>query len=448
MRSIILSGVERSLVSSEVNANRESVLVEERSVNISSRGNPAVLLSRTTANQNTRNALRGLVENDMLAEFWTMFSWDPESKWNGLLPRAMRTQLARRTISEAPAHLVRSVPWREMVRQGVRGTPLETLLCSGQRPFSVFGMDVHFDASVARRLRVIRPNMVYANEGSALETFREAKRQGITTILEQSSAYWNWLRNLLMEEAEQNPEFSGLVHNLKAPDDFLERKESELRLADYVFVPSQHILRTLKGVRTEDRVFVVPYGAPEVKPRMRFNLDPGHPLQVLFVGNLGQNKGIGYLLEAVEMLGAQVQLTMVGRRVGSNSKVDEACRRWRWHETLPHSQVLDVMQQADVLVLPSLCDAFGLVVTEALACGLPVIVTPNTGASEIVRDAKDGFIVPIRHAEVIASRLEILFRNRELLVQMSKQAQQTAAENSWTNYRAAWVKAVRSLPWQ
>jgi starch synthase len=115
---------------------------------------------------------------------------------------------------------------------------------------------------------------------------------------------------------------------------------------------------------------------------------------------------------------------------------------------VPHSQMLDIMQKSDVLVLPSLSDAFGLVVTEALASGLPVIVTPNTGASEILRDGHEGFVVPVCQAEPIASRLELLHRDRQMLAEMSRHAQATAAENSWENYRANWARALRNLAWQ
>jgi glycosyltransferase involved in cell wall biosynthesis len=168
-------------------------------------------------------------------------------------------------------------------------------------------------------------------------------------------------------------------------------------------------------------------------------------LKVLFVGNLGQHKGIAYLLEAMDLLGGQAELTMVGFRLRPNPRVDEACRRWRWIETLPHGRVMDLMQESDVLVLPSLSDAFGLVVTEALACGLPVIVTPNTGVSEIICDGREGYVVPIRRADIIASRLQTLHADRELLAEMSRRAQLTAAQNSWEHYRANWVRMIRSV---
>jgi len=101
---------------------------------------PAVLLSHPTGNQNLRNALESLTENEMLAEFWTTIAWDRESPWNSLLPAGLRSQLARRSYSGAPKNRVRTVPWREMVRLGAKHLFLESLLCSAERPFSVIGM--------------------------------------------------------------------------------------------------------------------------------------------------------------------------------------------------------------------------------------------------------------------------------------------------------------------
>jgi alpha-maltose-1-phosphate synthase len=424
----------------------ENISSEEKCVDTDrSSGKPSVLLSRTTANQNTRNALRSLVEHEMLAEFWTTFAWDPQSFWNSPLPRRVRTQLARRSIDEAPAYQVRTVPWREAVRLALHGTPLESFLCSGERPFSVIAMSQNFDARVARRFREIRPDIVYAYDGAALETFRESRKHGITTIEEQCSSYWRWARDFFAEEAERTPEFASLLPTLTDPPGHLERKDEELQLADYVFVASKHVQRTLAGVVPDAKVRMIPYAAPAVKPRQHFNRESGAPLKVLFVGNLGQHKGIGYLLAAMDLLGGKAELTMVGRRLRANARVDAACRRWRWFETLPQARVLDLMQESDVLVLPSLSDAFGLVVTEGLACGLPVIVTPNTGASEIIRDGREGYVVPICRADIIACRLEALYSDREMLAEMSRQAQDTAAKNSWERYRANWARMIRSL---
>jgi alpha-maltose-1-phosphate synthase len=409
---------------------------------------PSVLLSHPTGNQNLRNALRSLAENEMLAEFWTTIAWDQDSRWNRLLPSRLRTQLARRAFPEAPRELVKCAPWREVVRLGAQPRLLNSLFCSGERPFSIIGMYRHFDGKVAQRLRAMNLDAVYAYEGGAQQTFREARDLGITTIYELPSSYWHWARKLLREEAERKPEFAALLPSLKDSPGHLAWKDEELRLADYVFVPSQHVRHTLAGVVADDKIRVVNYGAPPVRRQKQVTCDSSRPLKVLFVGLLAQHKGIAYLIEAIDRLGSQVELTLVGRRFQAHSRVDEACSRWRWFESLPHARVLDLMQEADVLVLPSLTEGCALVVLEALACGLPVIVTPNTGSIEFVRDGCEGFIVPIRSSDAIAERLHTLSRDRELLAAMSRNAHATAGKKSWESYRADWADAVRAVTWR
>ena len=405
---------------------------------------PGVLISHPTGNQNVRNALRSLAEREMLAEFWTTIAWDSQSGWNRLLPSGMRALLARRAYTEVPGERVKCVPWREMVRLGARPAWLKDVLTSGERPFSIIGVYRHLDGKIARRVRSLHPDAVYAYEGGALETFREAKRLGITTIHEQPSSYWYWVRRLLTEEAERSPEFAGLLPNLADSTGHLQWKDEELALADYVFVPSEHVRRTLAGAVPEEKIRVVHYGAPAVRRRERISTDPGRPLQVLFVGMLAQHKGIGYLLDAVDRAGSQVELTLVGRRFRPNARVDAALNKWRWFESVPNSRVLDLMQEADVLVLPSLTEGCALVVLEALSCGLPVIVTPNTGSLAFVRDGCEGFVVPICQSDAIADRLRTLFHDRELLAAMSRNAQATAAEKSWESYRANFAETLRT----
>jgi starch synthase len=281
-----------------------------------------------------------------------------------------------------------------------------------------------------------------------LQTFRQAKQRGVLAIYELPSSYWYWEQELLLEEAQRHPEFSGLLPKLKDSQRHMQWKDEELRLADFVFVPSRHVQRTLANVVPNEKIRVVSYGAPPVRQKKQVSLDPNQPLKVLFVGALTQRKGIGYLLDAIDMLGSQVELTIVGKRFSPNPRVDDACNRWRWFETLPHSEILDLMQRADVLVLPSLAEGCALVVPEALACGLPVIVTPNTGSLEYVLDGREGFVVPICSADAVADRLNYLNHDRDRLAEMSARAHATAAKKSWENYRIQWADALRAVAWR
>jgi glycosyltransferase involved in cell wall biosynthesis len=406
--------------------------------------NPAVLISHPTGNQNVRNALRSLVEHHMLAEFWTTVAWNPESKWNRPLPSRLQSQLGRRAFAEAPRERVKCAPSREIVRLGVRSSPLERLLCSGERPFSVIGMYRHFDGRVARRLGEIRVDAVYAYEGGALQTFRQARQQGIITLCELPSGYWYWERDLLREEQLRNPELASVLPKLSDSEEHMREKDEELALADFIVVPSRHVRGTLAGVVPEEKILVVPYGAPPLRARPEGPTTPRRPLRVLFAGSLNQRKGIGYLLKAVEVLGSDVELTLIGQRFAPNGLVDAACSSWRWFQTIPHERVMEIMVESDVLVLPSLSEGFGLVVTEALACGLPVIVTSNVGASDLVRDGREGFVVPVCSAEAVADRLNALNRDRELLTYLSRNAQLTAERQSWEVYRETWAKTVKA----
>jgi len=406
---------------------------------------PGILISHPTGNQNVRNALASLAERGMLAEFWTTVAWNAQSHLNRLLPAGMRALLERRTYAETPSERIKCVPSKEMVRLGAKPAFLNAFLTSGERPFSIIGVYRHFDGKVARRVRSLHPDAVYAYEGGALRTFQEAKRLGVPTLYELPSSHWYWEHRFLSEEAERNPAFAGLLPKLQDSPRHMQWKDEELRLADFVFVASQHVRHTLTGVVPDEKIRVTSYGAPPIRPRKPMPREAKRPLKVLFVGALIQRKGISYLLDAVDRLGAEVELTIVGRRFQPNQRVDEALSRVRWFETMPHGQVLDLMMESDVLVLPSLCEAFGLVVTEAMACGLPVIVTPNVGAADLVSEGHEGFIVPICSSEAIAGRLQTLNRDRDLLVTMSRNAQATAAEKSWESYRRNFAETVGAV---
>jgi glycosyltransferase involved in cell wall biosynthesis len=166
-------------------------------------------------------------------------------------------------------------------------------------------------------------------------------------------------------------------------------------------------------------------------------------LRVLYVGSLGQRKGLSYALDAVQALGTKVTLTLIGRNTSPECvPLVAALERHRWVETLPHSQILEQMHQHDVLVLPSLFEGFALVIGEALSQALPVIATANSGATEVVREGVEGFIVPIRDSQTIAERLQQLAEDRYLLVTMRQACLRRAEEMNWASYEQGLLAVV------
>lgn len=409
-----------------------------------SREHPMVLFAHPTGNQNSRNALRSLVENNMLASFWTTICWDENSRWNRVLPENISGRLNRRSFPEAPAARIHTVPAREALRQLLLSLGLKNAIGVSEKPYSVIGVYRHFDKQVSRWLKKNDVDAVYAFEGAALNTFRAAKEKGIPTIYELPSSYWYWNQRLLKEEMNRSPEYAGLLNTLCDVESHLKWKDEELALADHVIVPSSHVRLTLTGAVEDDRIHVVNYGAPHTERTHPEETNTTSPLRVLYVGALQQRKGIGYLLQAIEVSGLNLQVTLVGMRDATNPKVDEACLRYRWFESLPHDKILKLMSESDILVHPSLSEGCSLVVLEALANNLPVIVTPNSGTLEFVRNGMEGFVVPVCDAKAIAGCLVQLDQDRKLLKNMALQAGLTARMNDWMNYRAKWANAVKA----
>ena len=97
-------------------------------------------------------------------------------------------------------------------------------------------------------------------------------------------------------------------------------------------------------------------------------------------------------------------------------------------------------QWADLFLLPSICEGSATASYEALASGLPIIVTPNTGS--IIQDGEEGFVVPIRSASAIVDRIEMLRKDAELRERMAQKARALAEQNTLDTYAARLISAL------
>jgi alpha-maltose-1-phosphate synthase len=226
----------------------------------------------------------------------------------------------------------------------------------------------------------------------------------------------------------------------------LSRKDEELALAHHILVPSEFVRKTLSAAASISApISVVPYGAPAILPRREPRSTPAGKLKVIFVGALTQRKGLSYLLKAVERCQRSVTLTLIGRKVGESRALNQALRLHRWIPSLPHAEVLEEIRRHDVMVFPSLFEGFGLVLLEAMSQGVPVIATTHSAAPDFLSDGDNGFLVPIRNAEAIGEKLELLLSDRSQLAAISEAALRTAGLHSWRRYREELVAAVRPI---
>lgn len=183
-------------------------------------------------------------------------------------------------------------------------------------------------------------------------------------------------------------------------------------LVDCVLSPSTYVTRTFveRGFKPEQilrNVYPVNLGCfrPATEPRPK-----DRPFTIICTGAPSLRKGTPYLLEAFRLVrrvrpDARLLLT-----APAHPGLKYAMEKFRdlpveWGPVLPHPQLAERLRGADVFALPSLEDGFARTVTDALACGLPAITTPNTGASDLIQPGVNGDVVPIRDAKALAEAL-------------------------------------------
>jgi glycosyltransferase involved in cell wall biosynthesis len=360
-------------------------------------------------------------------------------------------ELGRRVFEELPPSRIITMPWRELVRQiagrcGMHGlTRHETGWASWDAVYRALD---RYTACALRRRRV-RAQLVYAYEDGALETFRESNRQGIPSVYELPSTYWRATHQILREEREIRPAWASTLDALRDSPAKLERKDLELALGDAVVVPSRFVAESLvMAPEQARRIEIFPYGAgpPIDAPVARRSDDD--PLRILFAGTLRQQKGLAYLFEALARFEHPYELSVAGQFPAAPCHALKAALslpNHRWLGTLPHARLLKEMAQNHVFIFPSLADGFGLVVTEALSAGLPVITTAHTCGPDIMTDGGEGFVVPIRDPDAIAEKVTLLYEDEGRRCAMADAAKQRAAEMSWALFEDRVAGLLREL---
>jgi len=356
-------------------------------------------------------------------------------------------ELRRRSYDEVLRPFTRTHPWRECVRLASLRFGWHNLT-KHEVGWACMDKVYHeIDDFAARGVRHRKVDGVYSYEDGAAGTFRAAKEVGAKCFYDLPIGYWRTARRIMQEEAERLPEWATTLSGLRDSASKLARKDEELQLADHVVVASTFTKQTLLECPFRMApISVVPYGADDsLVAGSRGSSRPSHEsLRVLFVGGLSQRKGVADLFAAVNLVAVPVELTVIGRKpTDACAALDSALRNHRWIESTPREKILDEMRRHDVLVFPSLFEGFGLVVTEALSQGLPVITTSHTCGPDVLTEGQDGFIVPIRDSQAIAEKLELLHRDRERLAAMSIAARKKAETLTWESYRQGVVAAVR-----
>jgi glycosyltransferase involved in cell wall biosynthesis len=288
-----------------------------------------------------------------------------------------------------------------------------------------------------RRLRAAdcpKFQVVHAITGVCTEAFNRADEIGALKVADCANSHPTTLYGYWQRECD----LWCPGENVPLPRSTFRKMNQELERADLVLCPSTFVRDTMvqNGIPGE-KCFISPFGVDTsvFQPRAT---PPAQP-RFVCVGTICLRKGHQYLFRAFERVKAQLpqaELVCVGE-----VKCDFR-REWpQWqhtiqhYERMAHGELAQLLQTATAFVFPSLEEGFARVLAEAMGAGLPIIATHESGATTLIRDGEQGFVVPGRRIEPLAEAMIKVATNPELNERMGRAAHEVGARrNTWQDY--------------
>jgi alpha-maltose-1-phosphate synthase len=289
-----------------------------------------------------------------------------------------------------------------------------------------------FDRWMAERLAPC--DVFHCLSSFGLQSHQAARsRHGALTVCDRGSAHIEYQGEILREEfARFGARFPGIDSRV------VDRELEEYASCDLIFVPSSFAMRTFadKGV-PRDKLRLNPYGVDLAM----FHREPKRDstFRVLFVGTVSLQKGLPYLFEAMTGLGhPDAELVVIGALEAEMRPIMAKYEgTYRYLGAVARSELHKHYSQASVLVLPSIQEGLALVQAQAMACGVPVIASENTGAADLFTDGVEGFIVPVRDARAIREKILTLYENPAMRDRMGEAALARVRKiGGWDDYGA------------
>lgn len=382
--------------------------------------------------QHSHQAALGLHRAGLLAAYWSGVPSVREQ--GGWVPRSLWRHFVRYGPIDLPPKRAGWAPWVPALRRASDALPK-----AAATRVDYFACRA-FDRWVARRLPRVTTDAVLACEISALETFRAAKSRGLVTLLDAPSFHHAAQDRLhgFTEPASVHRRITGV-------------KDAEIALADHILTVSELARGTyLEAGVPAGKVHAVSLGADLGLFRARDAAAATvGPFRYVYCGAMLIRKGFDVLVAAflaASARGLDAELRVIGPRGDAAPHAERLPReRVRLLGPLPQEAVAAEMRSADCLVLPSRNDSFGMVVAEALACGVPAIVSDQVGARDLVTPGRTGFVVPAGEAGPLADVLLDCASRRAELRAMTGACRAAAESATWEAYHTRLATLVSRL---
>lgn len=267
-----------------------------------------------------------------------------------------------------------------------------------------------------------RTQIFHGVMNNCLGQLKRAQQLGAVTIVDVGARHPKLWRQEIIEERRRFgvDEPRGIASGVS-----IRRMEREFKTCDKITVLSS-------PARDSFREFAYGHKAEVVLPGIdhTFFTPPAEAahspiFRVCYAGRVELAKGLGYLLKAWKRLAlSNAELVLIGKVQPDVSAMlkENASANVKLVDFIPPEQLVQYYRNSNVLVFPSVTEGFGLVLLEAMACGIPVVGSDRSGAMDCVTEGQDGFIVPARDVDRLADVILWCYQHRDELALMGRAA--------------------------
>lgn len=295
--------------------------------------------------------------------------------------------------------------------------------------------------ALARRAPLIAYSY-YASAG-----FRLMEGSGLPRILFQVHPNGCFLRELFTRELEKVPEAGASLMAETEMSPLFTDNDRSFEDADGILCASSFTRHSLEAAGSKAPTYVAGYGVDIEVFRARTVVPSAKILTVGFIGALSQRKGARYLLGALAQLPKGTAKLIIYTRTAVDRElirgfesVDVEIR-----SGLSDAALAEDLKRCDIVALPSIAEGFGLVILEAMACGVPVLCTTSTGGADFIEHGDDGLVVAPGSTEAIHESLVWALDHRDELFQMGQAARRKAETFTWAAYRQKFFAAYSAI---
>jgi glycosyltransferase involved in cell wall biosynthesis len=389
--------------------------------------------------QYSHQLARQLFRKGVLEEFWTGFAL-AEDVWSGkmargLLPERLKRKLANRVLADVPHERLKTMPLTEFksLMHSRNGNGVSAL----QSRNRVFQEQIP-QASLERA------SVVIGFDTSSWILANRVRELGKPFLLDQSIAHPAVNESTSRFLSREFPDWQTTIEGKSANE--LECERHEHGLATKIIAASTFTKKTLaeNGIPPE-KIVVNPYGVnlklfhPPTEPRQR------GPIRFL-LSSESARKGVPLLIKSWQSLKLQnSELWLVGPISPSQRSLIPDSPTIKIKGKYPLEELPALIRQCDVMVFPSYCEGFALVLLEALASGLPIITTEATAGPDLIEPNKEGFLIPSGNLDALSDSIKFFADDPTRVEAMSRAARLCAERFSWDSYGDRWAKILHEL---